>query len=243
MIRSLIFTLLFASASFAQEVRRIPIFSDCFNQCVADYSDFIGAAIGELTSAVSGTGAANSWTTGTTANPGVLQHTTGTTATGRAAAHGNLAGLLFASGQTWTFETIARLTTLSDGTQTYSYRVGFIDSISAESRDGCFFRYTNGTNSGNWQAVCRSNSTESVINSAVAPTANTFQKLRIIVTGTGNAEFWIANTSIGSITTNIPSAGGREFGYGSFILKSLGVTARTAQVDYFYLRGDLGANR
>lgn len=123
------------------------------------------------------------------------------------------------------FATRFAIHTLSNGTDTYSSRIGFIDSHSGESTDGCFFRYTDAVNSGKWQAVCRSNGVESAVDTGVTPTADTFQRFEVVVNAAGtSADFNIDGTTKATITTNIPTGAGRETGYGVMGLKSAGTT-------------------
>jgi hypothetical protein len=219
---------------------------DCSNTARSAYfytNDFMGATSdGNLTYAVTGAGAANSATTvGSVAgHPGVMQHATGTTATGNARAISTAtAGILLGNNTLWGFETVLRIPTLSNGTERFTYRSGFIDSGTTESTDGCFFRYTDSVIAGNWQGVCRSNSTESTCNTGVAAVANTWIRLTITVNSTGTStDFATDGTSRCQITTNIPTGAGRGTAYGTMVLKSIGTTTRTVDVDYVEVRGE-----
>jgi hypothetical protein len=186
-------------------------------------------------STVSGTDAANSVTavTNLADHPGVVEHQTGTTTTGRASYTSNAGTLLIDNNYYWRFEALVRIPTLSDGTNTFMYRAGFVDSNSNEGSDGCYFRYTHSQASGQWQGVCRSNGTESTT-SGTTVVANTWYRLTVIVNPAGNvAKFFVDGTQIGSnITTNIPTGAGRDTGYGSALNKSAGTTSRGVDIDY-----------
>ncbi len=191
-----------------------------------EFTNATTGMLGGLATSVSGTGAANTALASTATSIGILQSATGTTATGRAGVIGNVALTLFGGG-TWTCMSRVRVSALSNATETYTVRAGFIDSASAESVDGIFWRYTHGTNSGFWQLVCRANNVESVSNSTVAPVTTGFQKLEIVVNASGTS---VSGSIDGvalsvPITTNIPTATGRETGAGFFILKSVGLTS------------------
>lgn len=206
--------------------------------------DFCGGTIGDLTSTVSGTSAANSMSvvTSSASNPCALRHTTGTTATGRAGLIGNTTGILFGGG-VWSFSTTLQIANLSDAIETYTYRVGFVDSVSGESVDGVFFRYTNSVNSGNWQGVTRSNNSETVLNSGVAASTS-IVTLGIVINANGSlATFFINGVSIGTISTTIPTANGRQTSFGSVIIKSLGITARIIDIDRILVSALLTNNR
>lgn len=188
---------------------------------------------GGLASSVSGTGAATNTGTGEQSAPGVVTHTTGTTATGRSGLLSNAASFRFAGGKV-IYETRVRLSNLSDATDTFTVRLGYLDSVSAESTDGVFFRYTHGTNSGNWQGVCRNNNAESVTNFSIAPVTTGWQKLSLTVYADGSRVDFTIGATTQSVTTNIPIASGRETGIGHFILKSLGTAARSMSLDYVF---------
>lgn len=177
---------------------------------------------------VSGTSAAfSSVATGSDNAVGLLRAALGTTATGRASIGSpNLAVLRFGLGVA-TFDTILRLAALSTATDTYSIRAGFIDSITGESVDGAFFRYTHSVNGGRWQSVCRSNNVETAVDTGIAVVAGgALIDMKVVVNAAGtSAAFTIDGTVVATITTNIPVAAGRETGYGVMALRSVGTVA------------------
>ncbi len=195
------------------------------------------ASFNGLSSQVSGTGADNDRTvvTGVVGHPAIIQHQTGTTATGIAAMQTiNNAIILLANNWFWNFEAMVRIPTLSDGTNTFTYRAGFMDSATGDSTDGCYFRYTHSVASGQWQGVCRSNGTESVTGAGPAVVANTWYRLSININPSGTGvRFFVNDTEISSgITSNVPTGAGRGTGFGSSIVKSAGTTERLADLDY-----------
>ncbi|MFV4701614.1 hypothetical protein ACNJUI_21545, partial [Mycobacterium tuberculosis] len=86
--------------------------------------------------------------------------------------------------------------TLSDGTNTYTTRLGFIDSNGGESTDGVFFRYTDGVNAGKWQAVCRSNGTETTADTGITPVADTWHLFEIDVNADGTSVSFSIDSSV-----------------------------------------------
>ena len=133
-----------------------------------EIDEFLSDSGGSLnwTAVVSGTGAAitndNTLVNSTDQAIGVYLFSTGTTSTGRAALVKNTACKLFGYA-TFTYKTRLKLTTLSSATQRYTAYFGFIDNSGAgDMTDGVYFRYIDNVNSGNWQLVARSNTTESV---------------------------------------------------------------------------------
>jgi hypothetical protein len=194
---------------------------------------------------VSGTSARGNNSNATANRPGIHSVETGTTATGRAAYRTNTAAYGLGGGIAQ-FMTDIAIPTLSDATNTFTVRSGLINSGSGDGTDGVFFRYTNGTNSGNWQAVCRANSTETVINSSVAVAVGAFAsgtpyKLEFVANADASSiEFFINGSSIGSITTNIPTAANGKFmGWVPVsIVKTVGTTNRTVLIDRTSLKID-----
>lgn len=165
--------------------------------------------------------------------PGWNTFALGTTTTGRTSRHTNLNGIDLAEGLA-TYGARFRVGALSDGTNTYTSRWGFLDSISAESVDGVFFRYTHSVNGGRFQAVTRSNSTETAADTGITAAINTTYVVRVVVdTTVPEAKFYIDGALVATITTNIPSGLARTVGVGTMGLKSAGTTATSyALMDY-----------
>lgn len=165
---------------------------------------------------------------------GVLSSNAGTDA-------GGLAGWLTSAlltrldnGGTWKGEWSVRTpSALSDGTDTYSLRVGFIDSVSVESTDGVFFRYTHSANSGRWQFVTRANGVETITDTGITVAVSTNYRLQIQVQPDGLKAFAVIDgVNVASSATNIPIGAGRETGFGAMLLKTAGAAARTFFTDY-----------
>jgi hypothetical protein len=194
----------------------------------------------DWTVTVSGTGAAHSPVDFADANSiGALRLVLGTVATNRGSI-GSPTFTVFQLGQgiaKWASR--IRLNTVSDPTNSWVLRSGFIDSATAESVDGVFFRYAHGVAGGNFQAVTRSNNVETVADTGVTAAINTTYKLEIEINAAGtNAEFRINGIVVATANTNIPAANGRELGYGLFVLRSAG-TASVNAYDVDYLMADL----
>lgn len=164
---------------------------------------------------------------------GVAVFTTSTGASARAALISYVTTCIRLGGGEAIFETRVRLGNLSDGTNTFTVRFGFMNDAGGDAPNGVFFRYTHGTNSGNWQGVARTNSVETSVNTSTAPVTSGWQKMRIVVNAAGTrADFYINGTNVGNVQSNIPTAAGRETALGACIIKSAGTTARTLLMDY-----------
>jgi hypothetical protein len=166
---------------------------------------------------------------------GIVQLSTGTTATGVSAAQTDMAMAELGNGRHRLRWDVA-LQALSDGTETFTTRVGFIDSAAAESTDAVMFRYNHAVNGGKWECVTRSNGVETATDSGVVPNpgsaAANYQVFEIEVNAAAtSAAFYINGNLVGTIATNIPAGAGRRLGIGAFMLKSAGLTARTMSLD------------
>lgn len=171
-------------------------------------------------------------------HPGVAQLSTGTTTTGYAFMATKSASAVVFGADAWTVRIIFQLPDLSDGTDTYTFIAGFGDAPTAASQtDGAFIRYTHSVNSGKFQAVTESNTTETATDTGVTVAADTWYRLDISVNAAGTSVVFALKTGTGSSstvatnTTNIPTTATRATGIICGLIKSAGTTARTAWVD------------
>lgn len=196
-----------------------------------------GSGAMNLTTAATGTGAAVGFSAGINdGRHGLVTLACGTTSTG--AAHqrvNNTTALRLGNAGTYFVEYLIRIPTLSNGTERFRLRLGFSDKAAADDTDptdGVFFRYKDDVNSGNWELVARSNSTETVTNAASGPSTNTWHRLRIEVNNGGTlCSFYMDDVLLGTVASNIPNTAARLVGIGHDIAKSLGTTDRTFEVD------------
>jgi hypothetical protein len=176
-------------------------------------------------------------TTGRNAVIGVVQANTGTATTGRTGAILGANLLRFESGNTYDIWWRVLAAQLATAAENYRFRVGFIDSTTnAEPADGAYFEY-NRASSNNWILNTASNSARTPVTSGVAVSATRWIDMRIRVDGTTqSAEFFIDDVSQGTITTNVPTAAGRETSVGYVIHKTAGGNARYVCLDRVYLK-------
>lgn len=203
---------------------RFYAFHDCVNATNSE----------DIIFSVAGTGAAHSNQIAQDGGYGWQRGALGTTATGRAAiVSSNFTTMRLGLGRA-ICTARARVLTLSTGTDTFSLRSGFLDSNTAESTDGAFFRYTDSVNGGKWQAVTRSNGVETAVDTGITVAINTTYKMQVDANAAGTSvEFRINGTLVATITTNIPNASGRESGYGFAAIRTVGTAAVNAyDVDY-----------
>lgn len=204
----------------------------------------------EWTHTVSGTGAAWSVPSGgdrTLKTFGIIRLNLGTTATGRGSiiSNASVVDSLFTGLGELRYTYRFKLANLSDGTNTYTARCGFLDSNTAESTDAIYFRYTHSVNAGNWQAVTRRNNVETAVDTGIAASTTDWRVFDIIVNSDGTSvAFYIDQTLVATITTNIPGDASRGFAAGIFFLRSVGtLTFNCVDSDYMAYKLTLTSNR
>lgn len=219
------------------------------NSVAVFYGDF-GAMLAPFVNSASGTGAtaAISSIAGNTTNPGTAICQTGSTSSGQAyitlsASFNNF----LLGGGLWDFECVQYINVLSTGTERFVVIVGFNDSPStSDATDGCYFRYVDNVNSGNWQAITRSNSVETgtVTDTGVAPVATINQKFRIVVNAAGTqVTYYIDNVQVAQHSANIPTGSGRQSTWCTGIRKTVGNTAMSIVTDYINIINELTTPR
>lgn len=172
-------------------------------------------------------------------NTVIAEATTGANSAG-GGGHATSPSMLFGAGG-YTCEMSVRLEDLSDGTDTYTTYLGFVDfgggGTVAAPVDGAYVSYTHSANSGKFQFSTINNSSASDTDTGVTVAADTWYTIRIDVNSAGTSATCTINgtaSSGGAIATNIPTAAGRETGIGWGILKSAGATPRLMYCDYVY---------
>lgn len=175
--------------------------------------------------------------TPTAGHPGIGALGTSTSATGAAAVRS--APMIVLGDGTYTYEAVVRVPVLSDGSQDFIVVAGLADHTVASFAvvDGVYFRYNDGTISGEWEGNCTSNSVSTSVDSNTPVVADTWYRLGVNVNAAATlATFYINGSSVGTCSTNIPSGASRVTALGHGILKTLGTTARTFEIDYVRLR-------
>lgn len=180
-------------------------------------------------------------------NIGVIGLYTGTGTTGRIAINSHVDGIQFGNNE-WTFETRANIQNLSDATNTFTTRFGFMDATTGDPTDGHFFRYTHGTNSGKWQAVTRINNVETATDTGETATAMTngspMPRWKIIVDNSGtNVDFYINDRRVVTHTPSGFTGSSRMTGIAYSMIKSAGTTSRAFFIDYTLFACKLGTHR
>jgi hypothetical protein len=156
----------------------------------------------------------------------MMRLTSGGAATNRAGVGpGNLESMTFSGGEVG-FEWSLIPSTWAGASDSGTFRVGLLDSVSGQPVDGAYFEVgiTLGVST-NWQAVCRSNGVQTLVASSVAFATGSNIDFAIIANAAGTSvEFFINGASVATIATNIPAASNRTFSYGISIIKTAGTT-------------------
>jgi uncharacterized protein (UPF0333 family) len=200
------------------------------------FDDFDGSTVGMGWTAVnSGTGAAESLADVVAGENtmGVLQWSTGTTATGRAALIRNTGATMLGQGK-FDMDIRAKVPTLSVVAQEFSVQLGLHDATTKATVDGVYFHYDRaGYANDQIRCVTGSNGSLTTNNSGVTiDTAWNKYEININAAGT-QVLFYINGTLVCTNTTNIPTTALRVTSPRIQIIKSAGTTARTLLVDYW----------
>lgn len=137
----------------------------------------------------------------------------------------------------WVFTII----NLSNSTNRYILRMGIGDTLSADEVNGCYFEYSDNINSGNWVIKTAAASTRTTTNTATAA-ATGFVNLQVSINAAASSiSYSIAGSSVGTITTNIPTANIAPFF--DHVWSAGTVASGSVSVDLFYLNQTLTSAR
>lgn len=211
-----------------------------------DFTDNSRAGLSVSAAAGGGSGQATSeGTTGVNSTEnclGVLDMALGTGTTARMTILGS--PWLRTGSQHLEYATRLAYSVLSDGTNTYTTWVGFLDTTgTGAGTNGLYFKYTHGTNSGKWQAVVNAAGTPTAADTGVAPSATVNQVLKVEVNAAGTeAKFYIDGTLTNTVSTGLPATSATMF-YANKIEKSAGTTNVTMTTDWLYFKSTRSSAR
>ena len=212
------------------------------------FNDFLGITTGTIHDGnlliYTSSGTVSSSTSPLTNRQGIITLSTSTSATGRAGigtSTGATNQTMILGGGKILFETAVYIPTLSSPTERFQFMAGFSTTNNSTTiSNGVLFVYdsagvsTGGAASPNWQVMTARASTRSWTTTSTAVTAATWYTLRAEINAAGSEVlFYINNTLVKTETTNIPTA---AVGMMHQIYKTVGTTARTADIDYIYFK-------
>lgn len=167
-------------------------------------------------------------------HPGVITMDTGSISTGKMqvmlGATSTTLGSLILGGGVVTCQWFLKIPVLSNGTDTFTIRMGLGDTANAAQANGTYFEYTHGTNSGNWQIVNASASSRNTANTSTAADTS-YHNFKIVVNAAASSvAYYIDNVQVANSpnTSQIPTLQIAPF---ASIVKSLGSTASELYLD------------
>lgn len=174
--------------------------------------------------------------------PGQVRIQTNALATDRASVASVNLNQVAVGGGELTIESSLYLQALSTVTDRYQLLIGLVDSITAVNQtNGVYFLYdeggvsTSSTAAAYWQTATVGAATRSFNTSLTQVTVaiSTWVGLKIVVNAARTSvAFYINGTQVATHTANIP-LNTATMGFGIYLQKSIGVTSRYVQVDYF----------
>ena len=195
---------------------------------------------GDFAFAVTGTGAAVATTAATAANPAGWSLSTGTTTTGACSIYfsKNILNPTYFSSAHIIASCLIMVTTLSDGTNTYTLSFGLVPSPSSvvlNVNNSVTIQYTHGVNSGKSLGVSRDNAGgQSTVDLGVTVAAGTPYLLTVCHNkANGETRFYVDGVFAGRVTGNMPNA--VAVGARAHIIKSAGATARLSTLSTLLL--------
>ena len=167
---------------------------------------------------------------------GIMQFTTGTSATGRCWIVA-VASTFQLSTYRLNVEFRVMLPILSVAAQRFTSYFGFMNGTAAgQPTEGIYFMHTDTINGGNWTLRAVHASTASTLDTTILPVASTWYRLRFEYVSLTLVNCYVNDTLVGSIVSNIPNLTSI---YSVFKQeKSVGTTARLAYMDSIWWRLD-----
>ena len=167
---------------------------------------------------------------------GIMQFTTGTTATGRCYVSA-VSSTFQLNTYKMNIEFRVMIPVLSTSAQRFTYYFGFMDGTAAgQPTNGIYFMHSDNVNAGNWTLRTVKASAASTLNTNVLPTVSTWYRLRFEFISSTLVNCYVNDALVGTIVSNIPTLTNL---YAVFKQeKSVGATARLAYMDSIWWRLD-----
>lgn len=127
-----------------------------------------------------------------------------------------------------------RLGALSDGSNHYTATMGVMRNANTTmpATEGVFFRYSHDVNSGKWQAVCVSDSTETATDTGItADTSYHIFEITVNQAG-GSVSFEIDGAVVATVTTNIPTESAEQVSSAYQIWRTAGSITGGLRIDW-----------
>jgi len=183
---------------------------------IYDFDDFLSAEIEPPAPKLGWVTVSNGWenSPGTASNPGIIFNGNSFGASDAICQplDSPSANPFLLGGSELTINWVVDIGTLSNGTDRYIDYIGLTDSNKTDLMgsvtqplNGCFFKYSDNLNSGNWQIICGNAGVYTTVNTAT-PAAVGFHNYGIHINSAGTiATFTINGVIVGTVTTNLPT--------------------------------------
>ena len=166
-------------------------------------------------------------------HPGIANLSTGTNANGDCSLNLQTNAMLLGGGVV-NMESLVYFPVLSVAGQDYFVRIGLGDGTTPTVNNGVYLQYRRTVAGNFWEYGTTNGGTPTLNTSSVAVAATTWYKISLVINATASSvSFAVNGTSLGSITTNIPTT--NPCGPMIQIAKDSGATARSMYVDYYKL--------
>lgn len=166
---------------------------------------------------------------------GVFELRTGTNAAGRAALTSYVSAFRLDTLDSSVVEWRVMLSALSTAAQEYVATFGWIDNVAVGDHvDGVYFKYDRASAGDFWRACTSTNSIATRVTTSVAvANVGSFDTFRIVTArAAANAQFYINDVLVATISTTMPVGAGRSTGLGAKMYKTNGSTSRSMFLDY-----------
>lgn len=239
-----------ASAGNYKRISKTAVLQSDPNRYFQFQADFLGTALGDLTSYASGSGASTQ--IGTYGQDlaeralGVSQSDTGSTATGRAGL--GTASMLALAPSVARYKICVRTAfeALSTPTDRFTWIFGLTDAISASGQgtNGIGFRYSDDQNSGRVECFSRGGAVDLATFDTGLSADVDFHVYEVRLNEAGDtAEFYVDGALITTFTGGQIPLTTQRFGFGYKIEKSVGTNQRNISTDWIYFESERSSDR
>lgn len=181
----------------------------------------------------------------TSGHPGVWIIGTGSSTTGSSnirLENSSTQGMFILGGGAISIQWVCQIPTLSDGTNTFTVRIGFGSNTAADFNNGVYFQGDTNADT-HWLIKTAANGSRSSTTSSNVIDTN-WHRYRIDISADATlATYYVDDVSIGTQSTNIPTNSTYYISPYVQIVKSAGSTERTVNVDLFVLYQKLTNSR
>lgn len=225
------------AGQFIIEDGSAPIYYNPFNQFVYDFEFIENSGSTNLIRTGGGSGGSTGSSSYTDSNhPGVWDiYTSGGFANWYISFDVNT---MYLSGGALLIQSVMKIPNLSDGTDRFNIAFGIGSNIGTEPynmSDCVMFSYIDNRSSGNWEIITASGSTRTTTNTSTAANTNWNNFSLVINAGATSVTGYINGSSVGTVTTNIPTSAAMKVGFSNINNGTSAGNHRFLAVDRLYI--------